>query len=291
MMNREEARFILQSCRPGDQDAGDPQFAEALALAKSDLELAAWFAEQQKFDARVRHSIQSLPVPPDLKAKILAGQNPPRQKIIERSAPVWWQNLFSFRSPISWATATAAICLLLGTAVFWKSSVGSTRFADYSAQMVFAAVNDKNHVDIDNSDMKQVVVWLGDHHGENNFVLPVALNGDSGLMGCRVLDWHGQKISMLCYGLKNSGHVDLFVADAKIFTDAPPADQPEFASRSGMPTASWSHDGQVYLLVGHNSGTDLEKVLLPKTAVKRHSLTEFFGTLASRSNFQKNFLE
>jgi anti-sigma factor RsiW len=290
MMDREEARLILQSCRPGDQDAGDPQFAEALALAKSDPELAAWFAEQQKFDAQVRDAIQSLPVPLDLKATILAGENPPLQKIVELPEAAWWRKLFLFMSPVSWAMA-ATILIFLGLAIFFNQSKGGARFADYSARMVFAAVNDKNHVDVDNSDMKQVVAWLGEHHGENNFVLPVALNGEKGLMGCRVLDWHGQKISMLCYGLKNSGHVDLFVADAKIFSDAPPVDQPQFASSGGMPTASWSHDGQVYLLVGHNSGTDLEKVLLPKTAVKRHSLTEFFGTLASRSNFQKNFLE
>jgi len=44
-------------------------------------------------------------------------------------------------------------------------------------------------------------------------------------VGCRVLDWHGQKVSMLCYGLKGS-HVDLFVAGAKVFPDAPPEDKP-----------------------------------------------------------------
>jgi hypothetical protein len=290
MMDREEAKFILQSCRPGDQDAGDPQFAKALALAKSDPELAAWFAEQQKFDAQVRDAIQSLPVPLDLKATILADRNPPLQKIVELPEAAWWRKLFSFMPPVSWAMA-ATILIFLGIAIFWSQLKRGASFADYCAQMVSAAVNDKNHVDVGNSDMKQVVAWLGQHQGENKFVLPVALNGDSGLMGCRVLDWHGQKISMLCYGLKNSGHVDLFVADVKIFSDAPPVDQPQFASRSGLPTASWSHASQVYLLVGHSSGTDLEKILQPNTAVKRHSLTEFFGKLASLSNFQKSFLE
>ena len=35
-MNRDEAKLILQSYRPGGQDAGDPYFAAALALAKQD---------------------------------------------------------------------------------------------------------------------------------------------------------------------------------------------------------------------------------------------------------------
>jgi anti-sigma factor RsiW len=289
-MNREEAKLILQSYRPGGQDAGDPQFAEALALAKQDAGLAAWFAQQQKFDAQVSREIKSLPMPFDLRAKILARENLPRQKIVELPAPAWWRGLFSFNSPASWVMA-AAILILCCLAVFLKQTEGSAVFADYSAQMVSAAMNDTNHVAVENKDMKQIVNWLAEHHGENKFVLPVALNGDSGLMGCRVLDWHGQKVSMLCYGLSGMGHVDLFVAKANVFSDAPPEDKPQFASSGGMPTASWSHEGEVYLMVGHGDVTDLEKVLHPKTAIKRQSPLGFSCKLASISNFQKNYLE
>jgi anti-sigma factor RsiW len=290
-MNREEARLILQSYRPAGQDAADPQFAEALALAKQDAELAAWFAEQQKFDAQISREIKSLPAPSDLKAKILARGNSQRQKIVELPAPAWWRDLFSFNSPVSWAMA-AAMLILFSVAIFWRQAEKSTtRFADYSVQMVSAAVNDTNHVDVADSDMKQVVAWLGEHHGESQFVLPVALNGSSGLMGCRVLNWHGQKVSMLCYGLKDSGHVDLFVAEADYFSDAPPPDEPQFASRGGMPTASWSHDGKVYLMVGHNASADLEKILQPKEVLKNRFLAGVPSRLASHSNFNDFFLE
>jgi anti-sigma factor RsiW len=274
-MNREEARLILQSCRPGGQDAADPQFAEALALAKQDAELAAWFADQQKFDAFASRKLKSVAVPSDLKAKILAEAIPARQKIVELPAPAWWQNLF--RPPVSWAMA-AMIVILLSLAVFWKRPESAAHFADYSAQMVSAAVNDTNHVDVENSDMKQVVAWLGEHHGENKFILPAALNGANGLVGCRVLEWHGQKVSMLCYGLSGAGHVDLFVADAKVFPDAPPVDSPQFASSGGMPTASWSHDGMVYLMVGHSADADLKKLLQPEStaSVKIRLFPEYF---------------
>jgi anti-sigma factor RsiW len=289
-MNRDQARLILQSYRPAGQDAADPQFAEALALAKQDAELAAWFAEQQKFDAQISREIKSLPAPSDLKAKILARRNSQRQQIVELPAPVWWRDLFSFNSPVSWAMA-AAMLILFNLAIFWRHAESTARFADYSAQMVSAAVNDTNHVDVANSDMKQVVAWLGEHQGESQFVLPVALNGSSGLMGCRVLDWHGQKVSMLCYGLKGSGHVDLFVAEAKYFPDAPPVDQPQFASSGGMPTASWNHDGKVYLMVGHNTSADLEKILQPKEVLKNQFLAGVPARLASHSNFNDFFLE
>jgi anti-sigma factor RsiW len=261
-VNREEAKLILQVCRPGGQDAEDPQFAEALALVKSDAELAAWFADQQKFDAFASRKLKSVVVPSGLKAKILADAIPARQKIVELSTPAWWQKLL--HSPVSWAMAVVVV-IFLSLAFYWKQPESTAHFADYSAQMVSAAVNDAHHVDVENSDMKQVVAWLGEHHGENKFVLPVALKGSNGLVGCRVLEWHGQKISMLCYGLSGPGHVDLFVAEANVFPDAPPEDKPQYVSSGGMPTASWSHDGMVYLMVGHSADADLRKLLQPET--------------------------
>ena len=114
-------RLILQAYRPGGQDANDPQFAEALALAKADPELSAWFARQQKFDAQVSREIKSLPVPPKLKDKILALENPRRQKIVELPAPAWWRNLFSFSSPVSWAMA-AGIVILFQSCSFFEAA-------------------------------------------------------------------------------------------------------------------------------------------------------------------------
>jgi anti-sigma factor RsiW len=288
-MNLEAAKLILQSYRPGGQDAGDPHFAEALALVKSEPELAAWFAQQQKYDAWVSGKIKSLATPTDLKAKILSRENPLRQKNLELPAPAWWRSLFSFNSPVAWAMV--AILFVLGFAVFWKQSGNRAPFAEYSARMVYAAVNDANHVEMENKDLKQVMAWLTEHHGENKLVLPVALNGHEGLMGCRVLDWHGQKVSMLCYGLSGSAHVDLFVAAADAFPDAPPEDQPQFVSSGGLPTASWSHDGSAYLLVSHGDGMILEKILRPAAALKRQRFGSIYVAQADIFNFNKNFLE
>ena len=99
-MNRDEAKLILQSYRPGGRDAGDPYFAPALALAKQDAELAAWFAEQQAFDARISGALQQLRVPSRLKAEILAAA-----ETKESPVATWWRNLFSRQSPVSWALA------------------------------------------------------------------------------------------------------------------------------------------------------------------------------------------
>ena len=50
-MDREEAKNILQLCRPNNlDDRNDPLIAEALELLREDTELSAWFEEQQAID-------------------------------------------------------------------------------------------------------------------------------------------------------------------------------------------------------------------------------------------------
>jgi anti-sigma factor RsiW len=254
-MNRDEAKLILQAYRPGGREAGDPYFAEALGLVQRDAELAAWFAEQQRFDSNISGGLQQVRVPSRLKAEILA-----LGKKEESSAAAWWQNLFSWQSPIAWSAAVVVI-VVLSLALFRTKPEGPSGFADYSAQMVNTAMNDKHHVDIDVNNMKQAVAWFSDHQGENRLALPATLNGDDSLMGCRVLDWHGQKVSMLCYSIKGMMHVDVFVAEANIFPDAPPLDNPQFVVSDGLPTASWTHDGKVYLAVSHGNDAILKDLL------------------------------
>jgi hypothetical protein len=35
-MDQQEAQFVLKACRASGRDAGDPRFAEALAMARTD---------------------------------------------------------------------------------------------------------------------------------------------------------------------------------------------------------------------------------------------------------------
>ncbi len=70
-MNSVEARRRLAIFRPG-RDAGDPFFAEALALARSDDALAQWWEEEQAFDAALVQKLSEFRPPEALKAAILA---------------------------------------------------------------------------------------------------------------------------------------------------------------------------------------------------------------------------
>lgn len=85
-MKREEAKQLLELCRPGhhgqhghhghrghEEDRQDPALAEAFALLDTDAELNAWFEAQQAIDSRISERLHAIEVPADLKASILAG--------------------------------------------------------------------------------------------------------------------------------------------------------------------------------------------------------------------------
>jgi hypothetical protein len=258
-MNRDETRLILQAYRPGGKDADDPYFADALAMVKCDPELAAWFAEQQAFDSRISRSLQQVTVPSRFKSEILA-----RHKNEPAPALNWWRQVFVLQSPASWALA-AVILMVLGLALFWNQSRVESGFTEYSARMVNAAMLDQHHVDREVGNLKAALASLPINLTDSQLSLPIRLDRGNGLNGCRTLAWHGQNVAMLCFRPAGGGHVDLFVTAAAIFPDAPPADQPRFATSNGTPTASWTHDGEAYLAVSHSDETLLKDLWSPQS--------------------------
>jgi hypothetical protein len=278
-MNRDEAKLILQAYRPGDKDAGDPYFAEALALAQKDPELNAWFAEQQAFDARIIGGLHQVRVPSRLKAEILAQNKTERvsvfgwwRELFTRQSPASrtrlyhrftrsWRELFARQSPASW-TVAAVILVVLGLTLFQAKSQSKSSFADYSTQMVNCALSDQPHVDREDNNLTSALASLSSDLTGNNLDLPRRLEGGTGLKCCRALAWHGHKVSMLCFIPQPSGHVDIFVASTEVFSDPPPADQPRFSVNKGTPIAVWSHDGETYLAVSHGNQTSLKNLWL-----------------------------
>ncbi len=78
-MDKEQAKFILQSFRPDGADAADADFAEALQLAAEDRELGEWLANERAQDAAFAAALSEVEIPDDLRQHILAvmrGEKP-----------------------------------------------------------------------------------------------------------------------------------------------------------------------------------------------------------------------
>ena len=73
-MNSEEAKDILQLCRPDHaEDLDDPLIKEAFEKLEQDTELCVWFEEQQIADAAIFMELDRITPPAHLKTSILKG--------------------------------------------------------------------------------------------------------------------------------------------------------------------------------------------------------------------------
>jgi hypothetical protein len=246
-MNREEAQFILRAYRANGEDARDPQFQEALALVRQDPELARWFAGELALDSRISAKLNKAITPPaQLKAQLLA-----QQKIIR--PVVWW------RQPAMRLALAACLALLVTVAVWFNSTrVGS--FARYRDAMADFTGNKLDRLDLMSRDVAEVRRWLAQKDSHADLVLPAGLDGRPSI-GCRVLDWQGHKVTLICFTLENRHEAHLLVVDRTLFKDAP-TESPAFNQSGDVATVSWSRGSKAYVMVSKGgSQLDLMKLL------------------------------
>jgi hypothetical protein len=238
-VDKTEAKIILQAYRPNGTDAADPQFAAALELARQDAELGAWFAEQQAFDRAITAKLRTAPVPADLRASILAGR-----KVVTPPPALW-------RRPAAWAAAIAAMLMLL-LIPFALQHQGKPQFAEFKTDAV-AFLDSLNRLDMTSKDSEAIREWLATHGGQRRFELPGNLARNPSI-GCRVFDWKGQKVTLICFNITPKGgkfdEVHLLVLDEKTLRNAPTASTPAFEQKGSWKLASWKADGLTYVLAG-----------------------------------------
>ncbi len=237
-MNREEAKNILLLYRPETADAGDPQIAEALALAKQDPELARWLDEHCARQNALRAKFRQIEIPAGLKEQIIS-ERAAQEKII------FWQRNFA---PAA-AMVMAIIIGLIILAPFWFHSRADDTFAIYRSRMVNTALRGYA-MDLATNNPAQIRVYLAQNHAPANFILPAALQ-QVAVTGCAIERWQGAKVSMICFhaGKPNApGDLWLFVIDRASVKDAPADASPQFSKVSQLITATWTQDGKLYLL-------------------------------------------
>ncbi len=240
-MNSDQAREILLLYRPGTADRDDPEFAEALALAKHEPGLGRWFEEHCALHEAVRAKFRQLPVPEGLKEQILS----------ERKAHL---NLRFQRKAALLATAVATVVLLIGLAVAYLHTGDNKAFAGFRNRMIKTASRNYPKMDLETNDLGQIRQYLA-KEGQGDYVLPKGLEKTAGT-GCALVTWQGKKLSMVCF---NSGRnanpkepdLFLFIIEQSAVPGAPAANlPPQLAQNNGVATASWTAGSKTYLLAG-----------------------------------------
>lgn len=241
-MNATEAKTILLAWRPGHGDVRDPEVAAALELARREPALKEWLERHSDFQRTVAKCFQEIPVPADLRARILA-----RPRII---APVQW-----WRSP-AWLSAAAAVVLLLGLTAWWVRPPVENSLSVFRGRMVGTVLRQYT-MELATNDLAQIRAYLSSRRAPADFALPEKL-GRLPLLGADVLSWRGERVSMVCLESPGKDTLFLFVVNGASVEGAIPAGT-EFTQVSKLMTASWTLGGRTYVLAGSGERGSLEQ--------------------------------
>lgn len=248
-MDKQEARLLLQSYRPDGRDAGDPAFAEALALARQDPELGDWFRRECELDTAIAAKLAATEVPADLRQTILTGQRSQRQ--VTRAGFVWW------RSPaLAWA---AAIAVLLVAAFFFRDQGGSPMSIIAYRNAMAEHLTSGFVFDVRNEQPEILRAWLAERRVFADLQLPDTLKSSSSI-GCQMFEFEGRKSVLICFTLADKKVVHLFVTDAAAFEPRQVGEEPSLCRCDKWNACFWRKGDLVYLAMGSVNAGQLAEI-------------------------------
>jgi hypothetical protein len=238
-VNHDEAKTILLLYRPGTADAGDPEIARALELAKQDPELTRWLAEHCARQEALRAGFRQITAPAGLKEQIISEQAAQERTISWRQSAV--------------LVAAAIVAALVVLAPLWFQHRGNEdTFAIYRIRMAGVAL--RGYImDLVTNNPAQIRAYLAQNHAPADYVLPVPLE-KTAVTGCAIEDWQGAKVSMICFRTGRplppgeQSDLWLFVIDRSTVKNAPPMGSRQFVQVNKLITVTWTEGDKLYVL-------------------------------------------
>jgi hypothetical protein len=254
-VNPTEAKTILLLYRLGTADAADPQIAAALALVKTDAELAQWFEQHCARQNALRNKFRQVAAPDGLKEQIVSEQLAEIRPNARRKEKI---------------TATLALTVTCAALVFitisiWPYFQGPDKsLGAYQNQMAGIATSGYG-MSLLTNDLTQIRAYLAKNAAPADYNLPAPLEKIS-VAGCAIETWSGKKVSMICFRTNpklaaNQSDLWLFVIDQKSVKHAPETGSPQFAQSGPLFTAAWTQGDKLYVLGTRGNEAVLRKFL------------------------------
>jgi len=232
-MTTQEAKFLLSAYRPDGRDAADPFFAEALAQARSDPELAAWFAREQAMDARISERLGGIVPPQALRESILAGARASQPRRERWLSPVW--------------LAAACIAILLSAAIGMRLRSTAPTESDLAQSALRDLAEEGAEHDPNLPSLASVQGELSRHPlpiYRNLNIDPVQLRQDH----CRAITIAGHQVFEVCFKHGESWY-HLYIARMGDFAPSAPVGTPTFVGQNLFAAAAWTDGQRTYALV------------------------------------------
>ncbi|MES2983013.1 MAG: hypothetical protein V4727_11925 [Verrucomicrobiota bacterium] len=296
-MDKERAKFVLQSFRPDGADVGDDDFAEALKLATVDRELGEWLVKERAFDAEfaeclarvdlpqgLRESVllamvqsgsgypkveleddramvtgmANVKVPVELRARILESME--RTKIVEMPTKSWMR----FGMPVAAAAGMVmAFVFLMGQPKGGNlADASKDRITVDAVQASFVGMYQTPGFSLEKkgTDQHELVSYLkGKKLPCGGMRFPKGLEGMKGL-GCREIMVGDKKGSLICFG-EQDGIVHLIIfRRGDVDGELPTEDEPHITQSGEWAQACWANEKYAYTLISKNKGTELREL-------------------------------
>lgn len=246
-MIHDEAQELLMVALLLPAEDHTAEMREALALAERNPELGAWLAKQTTFDEQVKETLVGIEPPAGLRARLI--------QTLEREHRARRLNV-----PQRWLATAAAAVLLLALGAMGLRTKAPPEFAVFRDEMIQRTLTDPEHLTFTDRNLAGIRQWLKERGVDGDFDLPAGLRGLTP-HGCRILDWNGQKVALICLVPKGAPHVDLLVIDRTRFREFTPSDAPQFGQSGGLAIAVWSKGNKTYLLTGKLDTDQLRHLL------------------------------
>lgn len=281
-MEREEAKHILQLCRPGnDEDRLDPLIAKAIGLCDDDDELRTWFEEQQAIDARIGVALGTIEPLPNFKASTLIGMRAHRSQAEltsgdEAKQATSEQNTHFPRPATSqwlkpWMGIAALLAVLIAIVAVPRTIKNSPQFATNDTAATAEAVPDfiqflagqisdlkSWNFDKKGKQASQLQSFLASTGMPNPAHIPGTLNALP-TIGCVTFDFDGTKLSMICF--KQGDNVyHLITANKADFSQAILA-RPESYEYRGQAFKVWAEAEQILILSVEGTKADIPEFI------------------------------
>jgi hypothetical protein len=248
-MDKDEIRKILASARPGGQDADDPLIASAQESAQKDPELTRLFEEQQEFDRRFAEAVDEIPIPAGLQTRIMAAGVSEKARI--RQGSLWPRR-------IGWAVATIVVLIALFSA--WRGLFQpAVSLADFRGEMI-SFIKLAPPLELESRDLERIQTWLSRTDAPADVSVPPGLSTLEPV-GCRVLFFRGQKVTLICFRRGGTKLAHLLVLDRLALQGLSSDGVPVFAQEGEWMTATWNEKGRIYLLAAQGDRALLERYL------------------------------
>jgi hypothetical protein len=241
-MTTQEAKQILLAYRPWADDAQDPEVAAALVLCRTDAELARWFEQHCAVQTALRAKLQGIKPPDGLLQQIVSEQ---RARVLSQQT-----------ARRRWVAVLACAAIIVSGWFIWKAALHVPRedltFEGYRNRMARTALRAYG-MDLETNDVTVIQAHLAAHQAPVDYTIPAALR-EAPVVGCGVLRWQNQPVTMLCYrsgqplqpGMKSD--LILFVAQQADVKGSAALGETKFQKVSEWFTASWKEGDKVYLL-------------------------------------------